>query len=122
MIALGKLSRQHGKGIERKRASELASFLEYIAQFHPIESIVFLCIGTDCSTGDALGPLVGSRLAQLGFTVVGTLDEPCDGHNYERRVKLIPVDKKIIAIDACLGRAESVVHMQHELRNMIVLR
>lgn len=108
MVALGKLSRQHGKGIERKRASELASFFEYIAQLHPIENIVFLCVGTDCSTGDALGPLVGSRLKQIGFDVVGTLNEPCDGHNYEKKIKSIPLDKIIITIDACLGRPESV--------------
>lgn len=108
VVALGKLSRQHGKGIERKRASELASFFTYIAQAHSIENIVFLCIGTDCSTGDALGPLVGSRLEGLGFTVVGTLNKPCDGYNYEQRVKAIPVDKIIIAIDACLGQDESV--------------
>lgn len=108
MVALGKLSRQHGKGIERKRASELAAFFEYIAQLHPIENIVFLCVGTDCSTGDALGPLVGTHLEQLGFVVVGTLDEPCDGHNYEKRIKSIPADKTIVSIDACLGQPESV--------------
>lgn len=37
---------------------------------------VLACIGTDRATGDCLGPLVGTNLKRLGYTVVGTLDEP----------------------------------------------
>lgn len=41
--------------------------------------LLFCCIGTDRSTGDALGPLTGSLLTGLPsfpFEVVGTLEKP----------------------------------------------
>ena len=41
--------------------------------------MVFLCIGTDRSTGDSLGPLIGSRLEAEGIgdvVVIGTLEHP----------------------------------------------
>ena len=41
--------------------------------------VVFLCIGTDRSTGDSLGPLIGSKLAAEvtgDVTVIGTLEHP----------------------------------------------
>lgn len=108
MGVLGKLVRQHGKGISRKKSAELISFFEEIAARHHHDDIVFLCIGTDCSSGDALGPLVGSQLQELGYAVIGTLEEPCDGNNYQDMVSMIGEDKTVIAIDACLGAAESV--------------
>ncbi|MEJ9222140.1 spore protease YyaC [Paenibacillus glucanolyticus] len=88
---------------------ELMVFFQMISQRHAIESIVFLCIGTDRSTGDALGPLTGSRLAAYGFPhVIGTLPEPCDAFNLQARLNGVPADKVIVAIDACLGQASSV--------------
>ena len=41
--------------------------------------ILFLCIGTDRSTGDSLGPLVGHSLSRFTLPharVYGTLDRP----------------------------------------------
>lgn len=41
--------------------------------------ILFLCIGTDRSTGDSLGPLIGYKLREKGMKnarVLGTLEEP----------------------------------------------
>jgi hypothetical protein len=38
--------------------------------------VTFACIGSDRSTGDALGPLVGQRLERLGHPregIIGTL-------------------------------------------------
>ncbi|MDA8333511.1 MAG: spore protease YyaC [Peptococcaceae bacterium] len=76
--------------------------------------IVLLCIGTDRSTGDALGPLVGSRLAgtrQQLFTVYGSLDQPVHASNL--REKLAEIERChrnpfIVAVDACLGHLDSV--------------
>ena len=45
------------------RLSEL--FLQYIPFEH--DNLVFCCIGTDRSTGDALGPLTGSLLSNYQF-------------------------------------------------------
>ncbi|RCX13917.1 putative sporulation protein YyaC [Fontibacillus phaseoli] len=98
-------------GFERKKmtGSELAGFFRRIGKRHPHQEITFLCIGTDRSTGDALGPLVGSRLEEQGFTnVVGTLKFPCDAVNLEMRMSAIPKEHIIVAIDACLGAASSV--------------
>jgi len=52
----------------RKIANKL---LEYL----PAQSecpIVFICVGTDRSTGDALGPLVGSHLLNKNFRKIST--------------------------------------------------
>ncbi|HEY4390357.1 MAG TPA: spore protease YyaC [Paenibacillus sp.] len=98
-------------GTERRRiaGSELTGFFREIRKQHEEEKMTFLCIGTDRSTGDALGPLVGSRLEEQGFVnVVGTLQHPCDADNFEQRLAAIPDDHIIVAIDASLGAPASV--------------
>lgn len=71
-----------------------------------------VCIGTDRSTGDALGPLVGTHLAQLapGLRVYGTLDEPVHATNLADTLARLAQSPPsfTLAIDACLGRAENV--------------
>jgi len=74
--------------------------------------IVVLCIGTDRSTGDALGPLTGSRLRDLnGYPhIFGTLDEPVHATNLASALNDIGaafVNPYIVAVDACRGRLES---------------
>ncbi|WNS42990.1 spore protease YyaC [Paenibacillus sp. MMS20-IR301] len=84
--------------------SRLVAFFGEIAALHPAERVTFLCIGTDRSTGDALGPLTGSRLLEYGFPhVSGTLPTPCDADNLVKRIAEIPEGQIIIAVDACLG-------------------
>ncbi|MCR2803452.1 spore protease YyaC [Paenibacillus soyae] len=95
---------------------ELADFL---AKAWPGEStrepggVLFICIGSDRSTGDAYGPLVGSMLKERGFPhVIGTLEKPCDAHAVEEAVREAAALRErvsfIVAIDACLGKPESV--------------
>ena len=41
--------------------------------------VLFLCIGTDRSTGDSLGPLIGYKLTECGVAnarILGTLEKP----------------------------------------------
>lgn len=77
-------------------------------------SFVLLCIGTDRSTGDSLGPLVGTKVTgQLPpqVTVYGTLDRPVHAVNLEATIKEIEenfANPFIIAVDACLGRTENI--------------
>ncbi|MBO8127853.1 MAG: spore protease YyaC [Peptococcaceae bacterium] len=77
-------------------------------------SIVLLCIGTDRSTGDCLGPLVGSQMEECGqdlFTVYGTLNDPVHATNLEKKLDEIyrnHPDSIIIALDASLGYTENV--------------
>jgi putative sporulation protein YyaC len=76
--------------------------------------IILVCIGTDRSTGDSLGPLVGSQLLKSGFNhipVYGTLDEPVHAMNLNET--LDEIERKydhpfIVAIDACLGQLASI--------------
>lgn len=76
--------------------------------------IVIVCIGTDRSTGDALGPLVGSNLAPLSshlFHVFGTLSEPVHASNLHQTLTFLDIEfprKFVIAVDACLGSLENV--------------
>ncbi|WP_164670552.1 spore protease YyaC [Virgibacillus doumboii] len=73
-----------------------------------------VCIGTDRSTGDALGPLTGTFLSEKRpkhISVYGTLDDPVHATNLKEYIKLINVQHKkpyIIAVDASLGKATSV--------------
>ena len=73
-----------------------------------------LCIGSDRSTGDALGPLIGSLLLEQGVPrerVVGDLTLPVHASNLKRvwldlrQRRPRPV---VVAVDACLGRQESI--------------
>lgn len=81
---------------------------------NPLSPVVCLCIGTDRSTGDALGPLVGSKLQHLKpkeFTVLGTLEQPVHAVNLEETLRYIAehhADSTVIAVDACLGQLKSV--------------
>ncbi|NPC94880.1 spore protease YyaC [Bacillus sp. WMMC1349] len=80
--------------------------------------IVVVCIGTDRSTGDSLGPLVGMKLAakQLkGIDIYGTLADPVHAVNLSEKLENIHMRHQhpfIIAIDACLGRTKSVGSFQ----------
>ncbi|CRK82456.1 spore protease YyaC [Neobacillus massiliamazoniensis] len=80
--------------------------------------IVFVCIGTDRSTGDSLGPLVGTLLEEKNlpsFYVYGTLEEPVHAVNLNERLNEIHMkhlNPYIIGIDACLGRMKNVGMIQ----------
>lgn len=76
---------------------------------------VIACIGTDRSTGDALGPLTGSflyeRLAGTPIAIYGTLDQPVHATNLEAVAAEIMSRHKgrpVLAIDACLGKSENI--------------
>ncbi|MGD9678390.1 MAG: spore protease YyaC [Vulcanibacillus sp.] len=79
---------------------------------------IILCIGTDRSTGDALGPFVGSKLVLAqpeGFKIFGTLDEPVHALNLKDTINLINNNypySGVIAIDSSLGRYDSVGSIQ----------
>ncbi|MDV2684706.1 spore protease YyaC [Alkalihalophilus sp. As8PL] len=76
--------------------------------------LVIVCIGTDRSTGDSLGPLTGTKLKERDlqrFHVYGTLENPVHAVNLRDRLKEIEQTHYrpyILAIDACLGRVNSI--------------
>lgn len=93
------------------------TFSDYLFQMltecYTASPIIILCIGTDRSTGDSLGPLVGELLKKScsHAKVLGTLEEPVHAGNLAKVLEQIKKDYKdpfIIAIDASLGRSENV--------------
>lgn len=86
-----------------KMANKLKKILDTTSK-----EIVFLCIGSDRSTGDSLGPLVGTMLIEknIPFPVYGTLYSPVHALNIKKVLKNIHDTYEapfIIGIDACLG-------------------
>ncbi len=71
-----------------------------------------LCIGTDRSTGDALGPLVGSELTHRlsSIPVWGSMERPIHAANLQNLLKQHPdlSQRRILAIDASLGKLNDV--------------
>ena len=74
----------------------------------------FLCIGTDCMTGDCLGPLVGHKLEKHfsgSVPVFGTLKHPIHALNLQNAMSQIPdraQDSFVIVIDAALGLPDHI--------------
>lgn len=98
------------------RLSEL--FLQHIPFEH--DNLIFCCIGTDRSTGDALGPLTGSILtnSQFPYKIIGTLEKPLHAINLALTIEELQQMKTypfVVAIDACLGREKSIgqIIVQH---------
>lgn len=91
-------------------------FSSYIKEFNPrcLRPIVVVGIGTDRSTGDSLGPLVGTKLSEYAnntFHIYGTIDNPVHATNLTEKISEIEelyTDPFVVAIDACLGRLENV--------------
>jgi putative sporulation protein YyaC len=92
-------------------AAQLSGCLE---GFHPDRRIAVVCVGSDRSTGDSLGPLVGSALSKYHssmFDLFGTLEQPVHAKNLDEtliEVNRVLSDPVIIGIDSCLGQASSV--------------
>lgn len=81
----------------------------------PLKELVILCIGTDRSTGDSLGPIVGYKLAKKcsvsGIHVYGTLKAPVHATNLEytlASIRRLHNEPYIIAVDASLGSRNHV--------------
>jgi putative sporulation protein YyaC len=77
------------------------------------KDIILLCIGTDRSTGDSLGPLTGTKFRILNDYphIFGTLDDPVHATNLPGTIEQIQqqfASPFIVAIDACLGRMENI--------------
>ncbi|MEL7596807.1 MAG: spore protease YyaC [Clostridiaceae bacterium] len=77
-------------------------------------TVIILCIGTDRSTGDSLGPLIGNKLKSVvknTFILYGTLEYPVHAKNLSKvltEIKEKYTNPYIIAIDACLGSIQNI--------------
>lgn len=83
---------------------------------HFYSDVIILCIGTDRSTGDSLGPLIGYKLNGVlesypSVHVFGTLSNPVHAKNLSDTIELINnnfINPFIVAVDASLGKQERV--------------
>ncbi len=80
---------------------------------------IIMCIGTDRSTGDALGPLVGYKLEPIisgykDIELLGTLDDPIHAKNLSENINYINTNFHnpfTLAIDASLGGYNKIGHI-----------
>ncbi|MDI6604823.1 MAG: spore protease YyaC [Thermoanaerobacteraceae bacterium] len=94
------------------------SFSKHFNELYDYSSdVIIICIGTDRSTGDSLGPIIGYKLKPLlscKINLYGTLSEPVHAKNINKILNIIYKEYKhpfIIAIDACLGSLKHVGHI-----------
>lgn len=100
----------------RQSAYELKEGLVKLFRSHHIQSreLVIMCIGSDRSTGDSLGPLIGYKLEKFhipGISVRGTLSEPVHAANLAENLELINSSYRhpfVLAVDASLGTHEHI--------------
>ncbi len=97
---------------EKKEIEKMTNHLKEVFSKMSNE-IVFLCIGTDRSTGDSLGPFVGSMLIEreIPFPVYGTLEKPVHALNIKKVLNEIQQAHNqafIFGIDACLGTEKHI--------------
>lgn len=76
---------------------------------------VILCIGSDLSVGDSLGPVAGTKLkeklANLNCYVYGTLSKPITAHEVKyvnEFLKQTHPQSPVIAVDAAVGLAGDI--------------
>lgn len=80
----------------------------------PGQPVVVICIGSDRSTGDSLGPLIGYKLSKFNFEnvhIYGCLQTPIHAANLCSSLEHIKKEYPsafIIALDASLGRKEHI--------------
>ena len=110
-----------------ENSSETVLFLEHFLRllrktmkWKQKKGILILCIGTDRSTGDCLGPLIGYKLRKEKFqnvVVMGTLENPVHAGNLSESLRKIRdqyPDHLVIAIDASVGKDDSVGYITLE--------
>lgn len=109
---------------------------EDISKFNPIaeflyqdfiasgkKSITIVCIGSDRSTGDSLGPLIGTIIQKKAKPIpyvnfVGTLQFPIHATNLKSTLKSIPKTDFIVAVDASLGKIKEVGLVKYKRKSL----
>ena len=94
--------------------SQMSELIEEAKRRTGKEGVIYLCIGSDRSTGDSLGPLVGHQLCRLvseETLVFGTLNKPVHAVNLRATMDFIRrcySDCLVVAVDASVGSEDHV--------------
>ncbi len=78
------------------------------------DKVLLLCIGTDGSTGDSRGPVIGYQLKNRELKhirVLGTLNRPVHAMNLEDTLSIVEQyyqDHLVIAVDASVGMHDHI--------------
>lgn len=107
---------------EEDASGQLENLLDVALSNVGRRHILIVCVGTDRSTGDAFGPIIGTKLTTAnsipGVDVFGTLDEPVHAVNLTATLDYLQTTYReapfIIALDACLGKFDHVGHLTLE--------
>ena len=99
-----------------KATYELKNAILQMFEQHNVDSrkIIILCVGSDRSTGDSLGPLIGYKLEKYHLRNVeiwGTLNNPVHAANLAdklREISEVNDNPFILAIDASLGSRDHI--------------
>ena len=95
-------------------ALTLHEMIDEVMEEEGKKGVLILCIGTDRSTGDSLGLLIGYKLKGQPIRqiqIVGTLERPVHAMNLEQSMAMIHMcypDHVIVAIDASVGSQDHV--------------
>jgi putative sporulation protein YyaC len=105
-----------GDMVEETEIDIMVCEIEEIFRQSLSKDIVILCVGSDLSMGDSLGPLVGTMLKenQVPYHVYGTLKEPVHAQNLEEVLKKIHKqfsEPFIFGIDASLGDKSKIGYL-----------
>lgn len=93
---------------------------KYLSEEHTKNGdLIILCIGTDRSTGDSLGPLVGHKLKPIiknykDVNLIGNLENPIHAQNLQETIDKINNDYDnpfILAIDSSLGKYDRIGYL-----------
>ncbi len=104
------------KASHQRNALDFSRRLAHILRTANLDNreIILLCVGSDRSTGDSLGPLIGHKLHSLlkhKVQIYGTLNQPVHAVNLEDTITelyLTHNNPYVIAIDASLGKASHI--------------
>ncbi|WP_052703059.1 spore protease YyaC [Paenibacillus beijingensis] len=112
----------HSHYLDKKTIPYLTNALSshFLQQQPGYSEIVIVCVGSSRYPGDALGPIVGSKLARLlgqhpSVYLFGTTEKPVHALNLNKTVAHIAAKRKgayVIAVDACLGQFYKIGTLQ----------
>lgn len=102
-------------GVNTNSSVQIGKYLyDILSKLDCNREIIFLCIGSDRSTGDSLGPIVGYNIKQFSnerIFIYGSLYNPIHSQNLNKTINKINNNFNnpyIIAIDASLGSLKNV--------------